>query len=119
MASKKSRIQFLNIAKAIAIILMVLGHSSMPKVASVWIYSFHMPLFFIATGVTYSVFTKENFLRKAKNRVVPFVFFSVICIGVESYIEGVSIIHKYSEVLHEGWGGWLYGFFRYYSWLSC
>lgn len=105
MVSKKCRIQFLDIAKAIAIILMVLGHSSMPKVASVWIYSFHMPLFFIAMGVTYSVFTKDNILRKIKNRVVPFIFFSVICILVESYIDKVSIIHKLSKVLHEGWGG--------------
>ena len=45
------RIEWLDIAKGITIILMVLGHSSIPKPISNWIWSFHMPLFFFASGI--------------------------------------------------------------------
>lgn len=45
-----NRVAWLDIAKGMAIILMVLGHTSIPAVASNFIYAFHMPLFFIALG---------------------------------------------------------------------
>ena len=46
------RLKWLDIAKGLGIILMVLGHTSIPKFASDFIWSFHMPLFFIASGFT-------------------------------------------------------------------
>lgn len=41
-----SRIDWIDIAKGIGIFLMVMGHTSIPKLGGHWIYSFHMPLFF-------------------------------------------------------------------------
>lgn len=41
------RLEWIDITKGFAIILMVFGHSSIPKSISNYIWSFHMPLFFI------------------------------------------------------------------------
>lgn len=40
------RNQWVDIAKGIAIILMVLGHTAIPDSLSRFIYSFHMPFFY-------------------------------------------------------------------------
>lgn len=48
----KKRLAWVDVAKAIAIILMVAGHE-LPQVSlRTWIFSFHMPLFFILSGYT-------------------------------------------------------------------
>lgn len=44
----QNRNRWLDIAKGIAIILMVAGHTPIPSVMSHFIYAFHMPLFFIS-----------------------------------------------------------------------
>ena len=58
------RIEYIDAAKAIAIILMIVGHSywkgAIPHFNG-FIYSFHMPLFFIVSGM----FWKESRLRTA------------------------------------------------------
>ena len=85
------RLNWLDIAKAIAIILMVVGHTSIPSIASDFIYAFHMPLFFIASGWT-SNWNKYSFYdfikRRSRNLLFPFFFYSVI----------VLLIH-----VHYGW----------------
>ena len=47
---KKERIVWLDVAKGMAIILMVLGHSGLPSVINSFIFAFHMPFFFVASG---------------------------------------------------------------------
>lgn len=51
----KERDLSFDIAKGIAIFLMVIGHTSIPKIANTWIYSFHMPLFFFVSGVFFNL----------------------------------------------------------------
>ncbi len=48
----KKRLVWLDIAKAIAIFAMIEGHTAPGGMLRNFIYSFHMPLFFIATGFT-------------------------------------------------------------------
>ena len=62
-----SRKQYLDIAKGIGIILVVIGHC--PQVYNPlkqWIYAFHMPLFFIISGMVWDRVTheKKGFLNK-------------------------------------------------------
>ncbi len=52
----KSRNNYISIAKAIGIILMVVGHSGCPSAIGNFIYLFHMPLFFVCSGY----FFREN-----------------------------------------------------------
>jgi fucose 4-O-acetylase-like acetyltransferase len=75
----QKRIDWIDITKGIGIILMVIGHTSIPQVVSNWIWSFHMPLFFIISGLLYeprkaAIFT--DFLKhKFFTFVIPYFFF--------------------------------------------
>lgn len=54
----KERIQEIDIAKGIGILLVIIGHSvPYESILHTWIYSFHMPLFFILSGF---VITRDN-----------------------------------------------------------
>jgi len=67
---EENRIVWIDIAKGIAIILMVIGHSTIPSWLSSFIWTFHMPLFFIASGWTTKkgMYSNSEFLkRKVKN----------------------------------------------------
>lgn len=77
------RLNWIDIAKGIAIILMVLGHTSIPTFFSNFIWAFHMPLFFIASGWTTN-WQKTNFKgftkRKLQTLLVPFLIYSFFVI---------------------------------------
>ncbi|MBG6062544.1 fucose 4-O-acetylase-like acetyltransferase [Flavobacterium sp. CG_9.1] len=87
-----NRLQLLDIAKGITILLMVLGHTSIPSVLSNFIWAFHMPLFFIASGWTTN-WQKTDFIgftkRKIETLIVPFLVYSLV----------VLLIH-----ILQGWG---------------
>lgn len=57
-----NRIAWVDIAKGIGIVLVLIGHISQNKNLHYFIYSFHMPLFFIISGYLYS--EKEQYVRK-------------------------------------------------------
>ena len=54
----KQRIEELDITKAIGIIMVVVGHTQLPTFMSNFIWSFHMPLFFLINGY---FFNKKEF----------------------------------------------------------
>lgn len=72
----------LDIAKAICIILMVIGHSGCPDYLRRFIYMFHMPCFFFISGCLlndkYLTDLKTGLWRKIKGSYYPFVKWSVI-----------------------------------------
>lgn len=101
MKNEMNRLQWLDIAKGIAIILMVLGHSSMPPIIQNWIFAFHMPLFFLASGLTtnWSKDVWVVFLRKKSiGLLCPFLAYSII----------VCLLMKIADVgtfdVTTGWG---------------
>lgn len=51
---KIKRIDWIDVAKGVGIFLMVMGHTSMPDAVNRWIYSFHMPLFFLLSGLVFN-----------------------------------------------------------------
>ena len=61
--SKISHKNYVAIAKGIAIILMVIGHSGCPEVVRKTIYLFHMPFFFICSGLFFSPQNEIDKLR--------------------------------------------------------
>ena len=53
----------IDIARGIACLLVIIGHiSSTPSQVNVWIYAFHMPLFFIITQNAIVYHLKMKFL---------------------------------------------------------
>lgn len=62
------RIDWIDLTKGIAIFLMVCGHTSIPLPISNWIWSFHMPLFFIISGILFNATKYPNFNLFIKKR---------------------------------------------------
>lgn len=72
----------IDIAKAIGILLMILGHcKGLPYIFSNFIFSFHMPLFFILSGYFYkSRSMKDLFICGNKHLVKPYLITAFFCI---------------------------------------
>lgn len=94
-----NRIQWVDIARAICIVLVVYGHY-FPDDSPSWhvcvrslIYSFHMPLFMFLSGYLYMVTRKEepylHFIgRKARRLLIPYVVTSAIVISIKLITQG-------------------------------
>lgn len=70
-----------DIAKGIGIFLMVIGHCGIPQFLRIWIYSFHMPLFFFISGYFYTrnKYKATIFIKKRiRTLVVPYFLFLFI-----------------------------------------
>lgn len=91
---KHRRIAWIDIAKAIAIILMVIGHECMNiRPIYVIIFSFHMPLFFILSGYTSgAVKDWQKFWMKSKKTFVKVWLLAVLMIVILA-IETLIISH--------------------------
>lgn len=94
---------FIDIAKGIAIILMVIGHSSLPTMINRWIFAFHMPLFFIVSGWTtnWEKYTLRSFIQRRLNSLIlPFFVYSSIVLVVHVIYGWMS----FDEFIYKGWG---------------
>lgn len=72
--SENKRIEWIDTAKGIGLLFVILGHLQVPYL-STWIYTFHMPLFFFLSGVVFSgaKYTFKDFcFKKLKSLVVPY-----------------------------------------------
>lgn len=125
------RVQWIDLAKAFGIILVCYGHLRNGDGQSVWlpaldtsinfVYLFHMPLFFLLSGLTIN--TRRNFkdfvLAKAKSLLIPYYIFSLYFLAkpiavliVPSLRETFRSSHDYSlwhqcyEVVVNGNGLW-------------
>lgn len=98
------RLNWLDIVKGITIILMVIGHTSIPVYISNSIWSFHMPLFFFASGMCTN-FEGQNFRQFVLQKTIsigrPFLIYSIL-VATILYICDIQI--KASIVF--GWGGY-------------
>lgn len=83
---QKSRITWVDIAKGIGILLVLMGHISHNQHISSFIYCFHMPLFFIISGYLYN--DKEHYIRKKiKSILIPYLFLAIISFVYWYFIE--------------------------------
>lgn len=105
----KDRIKYLDYAKGFAIILVIFGHvlyypigyeSSLAIPFAKWIYSFHIPIFFIISGIllAYKFYDEDNikfdYKEKVKKLIVPYYIFSlinIIIIAIQTYFNGGDI----------------------------
>lgn len=88
------REKYLDIARGFATIMVVIGHCDYAYTESwltTWIYSFHMPLFFIISGILFRPEKYDNFghflKKKFKGLVIPYLVFSVITFVVSLGME--------------------------------
>lgn len=104
-AGKKKRIETIDVAKAISIFLVILGHTTENLDTPMFrrmLYTFHMPLFFFLAGLSikpkalavvkeWGIFLKKNFLAL----IVPYLIWGLIYAPF-----------SYSNFLHLAYGSW-------------
>ena len=78
MIQINSKDNYISVAKAIGIILMGIGHSGCPKLLRDFIYTFHMPLFFLCSGYFFKEIVslyklKSFFLKKMRGLYFPYL----------------------------------------------
>ena len=112
----KQRITWIDLCKGFAIILVLLGHSySANNGLLIWLNSFHMPLFFMITGLLigmrkiYERPIKKVFLDNLQSLLLPYFVYSIILTifiqflrtrGGEGFISGVTDSLKYVFILY-------------------
>ena len=103
----------LSICKGIGIILMVVGHAEAPELITNFIYTFHMPLFFIAAGYFFTEKSLSDPWNFCKKRVmglyVPFLKWSLVYLLLHNFWHALGI-------LNEEFGNWEGGVTHPYSW---
>lgn len=129
--STKTRIEWIDIAKGIGIVLVSFGHLRNGDGQSVWlpaldtlisaIYLFHMPLFYFLGGLTFGMRGgfKAFLIRKAKTLLVPYYVFSlyflakpIAILAIPSMRSAFQTSHNYDsthqfvDVLIMGSGLW-------------
>ena len=85
---EQSRLSYLDILKGFGIILVVIGHVYSNQTISGWIYSFHMPLFFMAAGCVYKQKPVLIVLkRRFQTIVIPYFSFGMLVLIYWQLIE--------------------------------
>ncbi|WP_298788443.1 acyltransferase family protein [uncultured Marinococcus sp.] len=84
--------EWVNIAKGLGIILVVLGHAPIDDILRQYIFAFHMPLFFLLSGVTfkggYTELRPVDFARKkGRSLLIPYFTFSIITYAFWFFLE--------------------------------
>ena len=95
------RLEYLDCVKGFGILLVILGHiyawnpDINRGIIVTWIYSFHMPLFFIVSGMLikykYNNNTKEFIISKVKHILIPYIIFSLCNSIINIILYGFNI----------------------------
>lgn len=103
MTTGTNRISWIDTAKGIGLLCVILGHLGVPYLAG-WVYTFHMPLFFFLSGVVFSgekYCFKDYLIRKIKTLVLPYFtlgFAIFLFFGVVYFVQGMPA-SAYAEML--------------------
>lgn len=105
----------ISIAKGIAIILMVIGHAEAPELITNFIYTFHMPLFFMAAGYFFNYKYLDSpwqfISKRVKGLYFPFVKWSLVFLLLHNLWFELG-------VLNETYGNWTGGVTHPYTFKS-
>lgn len=87
IAIANNRLSFIDMAKAIALVLVLISHTVLPSLMY-WSNLFFIPIFFICSGYT----TTTNFSLKIKfiKLIIPYFLINILLIGVMSLTEHIT-----------------------------
>lgn len=71
---EKKRIDWIDITRGIAMLWVVLGHMPQSKNFIIYAYSFHLPLFFIISGMTWALRREKTFTSTIKEKTIQLLF---------------------------------------------
>lgn len=84
MGTQKKRINYIDVAKGFGIICIVFGHVMKSSFLRQVIFAFHVPFFFLLSGMTYQCKQdkKQFYLDKFTRLLIPYYSFSLISIAI-------------------------------------
>lgn len=75
----KKRENYMDVAKGIAILTVIMGHTIHEGVIKNWIFSFHMPIFFLISGYFFHKKGNKEFVKiKTRQLLIPYAVTCVI-----------------------------------------
>lgn len=114
--TKRNRIEWVDIAKGIGIILVVLGHvfaayarqnPTSNVLNEIWfksIYTFHMPLFFFISGLFVNSWLKRSFRlalkQKIQRLVIPYLFWGIVSLIFLEVYSGKIDLYRFLELIY-------------------
>lgn len=98
----RDKCNYISIAKAIGIILMVIGHSGSPSMINRFLYMFHMPLFFICSGYFFKEISDTTsfslfFHKRIKGLYLPYLKWSLLFLVLHNLFFRVNIYNSLSN----------------------
>ena len=93
----KRRLEYLDIAKGILIIMMLIGHTWDSGPVHYFVYSFHMPAFFLISGMLFHYGSSADkpiwkvILHKARLLLIPYFCFEIFGITLAVLTEGAYL----------------------------
>ena len=91
MEKTKQRIGWIDVTKGIAILLVILGHSLVGLKINDYIFAFHMPVFFITSGILFRPKSIPAVIKKnAQKLLIPYgitAVFVIIGRAASAYIQ--------------------------------
>lgn len=112
----KQRVQWIDIAKGIAILAVIVGHTLGPYTGDFWgslIFAVHMPVFFILSGYLFRVRTfRQELTNGASKLLVPFVVTGGLVVflsALAARLPANFILNRYFPSIRTGLLGALYG----------
>ncbi|MCQ2462537.1 MAG: acyltransferase family protein [Clostridia bacterium] len=100
----KKRIDWIDRIKGIGFYFVILGHMQIGKTLKSWIYSFHMPLFLIASGLNfntekiYSTKTGGYILKLIRRMLIPYMCMQLFSLAIR-YVFSTFFLHKKIPVI--------------------
>ena len=105
-----TRVLWLDQLRAIGMFFVVLGHVALPKQYNMYIYAFHMPLFFMISGMTHRVGKYQTLvscmLDKGKKLLLPYYFMNLVMLPV--WIVNFKLLTNADPTLVELFQGMLF-----------
>lgn len=100
------RIEWIDVCKGLGIFLVFIGHTNVSQLSRTlydWIYSFHMPLFYMLSGLVFDK-TKYNTFRKYINRrfktlILPFFILNTILYIIAEVLNLDNVQPQATELL--------------------
>lgn len=89
LKNEQTRVDYIDILRAIGIISMIMGHIQFGNIFNKWIHIFHMPMFFIISGFFYK---EKNFSTMIKRRIrtliIPYFVFGLLHCLISFIVNG-------------------------------
>ncbi len=109
--AKNGRIEWIDFAKAIGIFWIVLGHALSGSMVREFIYAFHVPLFFLLSGITFKSNASYGtfLLKKVRTLLVPYCLFMAVSIVIFYFMGSVAADSLGKDVQEFSWANYILG----------